>query len=818
MKSPLPAQPQIFEDVTAMQALFDVLPIAIFVKDAGSRLQLMNKACEEQWGMRFSDLQGTDASLFFPPDQMVQFLEKDQEVFAGGHLVEFEKTFWNATLKQNRIGHTFKKPIYDADGKPLYLVCATIDITEGKAANRDLHLSEEKLRTMFEMSPLGMARNGMDGTFIEANDSFLNMLGYSLDELNRLSYWDLTPEHYAEQEARQLDSLKIKARYGPYEKEYINNRGQRVPVRLNGVRITGSDDQKYIWSIVEDISDRKQIEADLRIAATAFEAHVGIMVTDADNRILKVNRTFSEISGYSFEELKGQTPHILRSGRHDDAFYAELWECINRTGKWQGEIWDKRKNGEIFPKWLTITAIKDEYGNTTHYVGTQSDITERKAAEEEINNLAFYDSLTSLPNRRLLLDRLRQAQASSSRSGKAGALLFIDLDNFKNLNDSLGHEMGDRLLQQVGQRLTACVREGDTVARIGGDEFVMVLEELSTDSIEAASQTESITEKILEVLGHPYLFATTEFHCTASIGATLFNDHEQEIDELFKQADIAMYQAKKSGRNALRFFDPQMQEAINIRASLEGELRKALERRQFQLYYQVQVDHANRPFGAETLIRWIHPEHGLVSPAQFIPLAEETGLILPIGRWVLETACAQLKAWAQDERTCDLVLSVNVSAKQFRQANFVAQVSEAVLRHAINPVLLKLELTESMLLENIEDTIATMNALKEIGVRISLDDFGTGYSSLQYLKQLPLSQLKIDQSFVRDLVVDSSDRAIVSTIIAMTRGLNLEVIAEGVETEDQRKFLMDKGCLHFQGYLFGKPMPIEQFEALLKLN
>ena len=443
---------------------------------------------------------------------------------------------------------------------------------------------------------------------------------------------------------------------------------------------------------------------------------------------------------------------------------------------------------------------------------------ERKAAENEIQSLAFYDHLTRLPNRRLLLDRLRQALASSARSSKEGALLFIDLDNFKTLNDTLGHDIGDLLLQQVAERLTASVREGDTVARLGGDEFVVMLEDLSEQDLEAASQAEVIGEKILSALNQVYQLGTYEHHSTPSIGITLFNDHERDIEELLKQADIAMYQAKKSGRNAMRFFDPQMQETINARVALEHELRLALENRQFRLYYQIQVDGSRRPLGAEALIRWVHPERGLVSPAQFIPLAEETGLILPIGQWVLETACAQIKAWQQKETTRDLVLAVNVSAKQFRQADFVAQVQAAVQRCAINPKLLKLELTESLLLENIEDTIASMAELKKIGVQFSLDDFGSGYSSLQYLKRLPLDQLKIDQSFVRDLASDSSDRAIVRTIIAMARGLNLDVIAEGVEIEDQRHALLGKGCTHYQGYLFSKPVPIEQFEALIRNN
>ncbi len=557
-------------------------------------------------------------------------------------------------------------------------------------------------------------------------------------------------------------------------------------------------------------------EADLRIAATAFESQESLMITDTEGVILRVNKAFTESTGYTAGEIVGQTPRLLKSGRHDPEFYRKMWDTLHRTGAWQGEIWDRRKNGEIYPKWLSISAVKGDDGVVTHYVGSHIDITERKATEEKILHLAFYDHLTNLPNRVLLMDRLKQALASSARSNHRGSLLFIDLDNFKNLNDTLGHDMGDMLLKQVTQRLGSCIREGDTVARLGGDEFMVMLVDLSAQPMDAAAETEAVGEKILAALNQPFQLGSYVHRCTASVGATLFSDHQQATDELMKQADIAMYQAKKAGRNTLRFFDPKMQENISARVTLEDELRRAIERQQFQLHYQIQVDRDLRPFGAEALIRWLHPERGTISPVQFIPLAEETGLILPIGLWVLETACAQIRAWGQDARTRELTLAVNVSARQFRQADFVAQVRAAVQRHAIKPRLLKLELTESLLQENIEETIAIMNALSDTGVQFSLDDFGTGYSSLQYLKRLPLDQLKIDQSFVRDLASNSSDIAVVRATIAMARSLELDVIAEGVETEEQRHLLLKNGCTYYQGYLFGRPVPIEQFEASLR--
>jgi diguanylate cyclase (GGDEF)-like protein/PAS domain S-box-containing protein len=558
------------------------------------------------------------------------------------------------------------------------------------------------------------------------------------------------------------------------------------------------------------------VASEFRIAATIFESQEGVFVTDANSVIVRVNKAFTRITGYAAEDVIGQKPKILRSGRQDKAFYSTMWRSIYKTGAWEGEIWNRRKNGQVYPEYLTITAVKDTNGIVSNYVAMLTDITKSKAASNQIESLAFYDPLTSLPNRRLLTDRLKQALVGSTRREENGALLLLDLDYFKTLNDSLGHDVGDLLLQQVAQRISRCISEGDTAARIGGDEFVVLLEDLSGQAFEAASQAEVIAQKILCSLNQPYHLDGHDYHGSPSIGATLFNDPEAGIDVILKQADIAMYQAKTDGRNAIRFYDPKMQEAITARAGMEKDLRKAIEHGDFQLHYQIQVGSSGHIFGAEVLIRWIHPERGMISPLNFIPLAEETGLMLPIGQWVLDTACAQLKIWQQNSLTRDLVLAVNVSAMQFHQDDFVERVLTTVACYDINPRRLKLELTESILIKNISGIISKMEALSKIGIRFSLDDFGTGYSSLQYLKKLPIHQLKIDQSFVRDLITDASDKAIVRTIITMAHSLDIDVIAEGVETQDQRQYLLDNGCTDYQGYLFSKPLPIQEFEALLK--
>jgi diguanylate cyclase (GGDEF)-like protein/PAS domain S-box-containing protein len=673
----------------------------------------------------------------------------------------------------------------------------------------------QEFKTILDNSSVGIT-HVRDRRQIWANHCMSDMLGYSAQEMDNQStrMFYVSQASYEELGQKGYDSLLRGERFTT-EQEMRCKDGSLIWMRISGKFIVDKNPLSgSIW-VFEDITERRLADQQLRIAATAFEAQEGMVVTDVDHVILRVNRAFTEITGYTAEEVVGRDIGMLKSGHHDATFYAQMWQSLREQGTWQGEIWNRRKNGEVFPEWFTITAVKDADGVVAQYVATLTDITLRKAAEDEVRQLAFYDPLTQLPNRRLLLDRLHQALVLSARTKCLGALLFIDLDNFKTLNDTLGHDVGDRLLQQVAQRLATCVRECDTVARFGGDEFVIMLEDLSDVLLEAVAQTETVGQKILVALNQPYALAAQPYHCTASIGATLFREQQNSVDDLLKRADLAMYEAKAAGRNTLRFFDPKMQADVTARATLETDLRRGLQEQEFCLYYQCQVDQAGRVTGAEALVRWQHPAHGLMFPADFIPMAEETGLILPLGNWVLEAACQQLAVWARQAEKAHLSIAVNVSAVQFRQVDFVEQVLAVIQRSGANPQKLKLELTESLLLDDVEVIIVKMIALKNWGIAFALDDFGTGYSSLTYLKRLPLDQLKIDQSFVRDLLTDPNDAAIARTIIALAQSMGLSVIAEGVETHAQRDCLAGQGCLAYQGYLFSRPLPLDKFEAFL---
>ena len=701
------------------------------------------------------------------------------------------------------------------------------DITERKNIEASLKTSEMRYRTLIEWLPEPVVVHA-NGEILYVNPAAIEMFGATCaSDLTGTPVLDLVHPDF-----RKLVSKRVteKVEHGQntprLEQKLLKRDGTAIDVEVQGTQIY-YDGKPAVHAVMRDITERKKSQAVLRLSANVF-SHVreGIAVTDANATIIDVNPAFTRITGYSREEALGQNPRILQSGRQNKDFYLAMWRDLLADGQWSGEIWNKRKNGEIYPELLNITAVKDAQGNTFQYVGMFADISERKHSEEIVRQLAYYDPLTGLANRLLFNDRVTQAMLASKRTGHHGALLLLDLDNFKSLNDTYGHGAGDLLLMEVAMRLKTCVREVDAVGRLGGDEFVVLLKDLAQDEVTAKEQVVVLAEKIRGLLAVPYVLTLAadagrvqqpiEHHCTASLGVALFLGTAVSREDCIKHADIAMYQAKNAGRDTVCFFDTLMKATQRNHLIFEEDMRKAVFNKQFRLYYQAQVTSTSEITGVEALLRWQHPTRGWVSPAEFIATAEKTGLILPLGLWVLETACTQLARWADQAATSKLTMAVNVTSRQFHHGDFVEQLVSVLERTGANPGRVRLELTESVLITDVESVIVKMNVLKAMGIGISLDDFGTGFSSLEYLKRLPLDQLKIAQSFVRDILVDAGDAVIAKTVIALANNLGLTVIAEGVETEPQRALLAALGCHHYQGYLFSRALPVQEFEALIK--
>lgn len=705
------------------------------------------------------------------------------------------------------------------------------EISERKAAQLELQESESRLKaisqqlvSLVEAIPDAILFSDAQGRLLVINEHAIHLCRlHNLDwhgkTYRELAFW---PPDHLEKQIRLFSNEEMVWDAGHlimFEDQTVNDEGRLIEVEVRKTPIFHENGQrKGMVILCRDISNIKRAEKELRIAETTIESQEGILVTDENNIILRVNRAFTRLTGYLPEEVIGQRPSILKSGHHDPAFYRAMWNTLDREKFWQGEVWDRRKNGEIYPKWLTIHTVREVDGRVSNYVATFTDLSRHKEAEEALHRLAYYDPLTDLPNRRLLQEQLQQALSNSVITRQYGAMLMSDLDHFKTINDTMGHQFGDQVLIEMAARIKACLRQEDIVGRLGGDEFIILLQNLGEEENQASANAEEVGHKILQSVTPPISIDDQDRYCSISIGISLFHENSNSVDEILKCADAALYQAKDAGRATLRFYDPEMLASLESNMLLEFDLHHALQQDQLELYYQAQVDCSGNIFGAEVLLRWVHPLRGMVSPVEFIPIAEESGLILPIGKWVLQTACEQLKAWEKNPLTKSLHLAVNISARQFQQCDFVAQIIEILENTGTNPTKLKLELTESLVLHNVTDTIEKMRELKKTGVRFSMDDFGTGYSSLAYLKKLPLDQLKIDRSFVRDILVDPSDAVIAQTIIGMGHNLGLNVIAEGVETEEQRACLEQIGCDAFQGYLFNKPLPVKEFEQFVAKN
>jgi diguanylate cyclase (GGDEF)-like protein/PAS domain S-box-containing protein len=680
---------------------------------------------------------------------------------------------------------------------------------------------ETELQSILESMPAGMCRIDRHMEFRYANHKFMDIMNVSRDSIAGRPVESVVPPEQLSILRSHLDKAFVGEKVdfdfsvpAELEGKAHHRHVLLAPARQSSGAING------VLFIVSDVSDRENAliqaaesaQETLELKA-ALDAHAIVAVTDAKGVITRVNDKFCTISKYSREELVGKTHRVINSAYHPKGFFGDMWKMISRGEVWNGEVCNKAKDGSLYWVHTTIVPLLGANGLPEQYIAIRADITQRKEVEAEAQRMALHDALTGLPNRRLMGDRLKHAVLTAERDRQHGALLILDMDNFKDVNDTMGHAAGDQLLRQIAMRITECVRKSDTVARLGGDEFVVILERLGEDRTVATEKTLDLGSKIREELSRPFEFGTQVINTSPSIGVILFGDGSTPPDELVKQADMALYKAKEEGRNRLAFFDPQLQAEITARAELLRELRVAIARSEFRLYYQPVVDGNLKIVGVEALVRWKSERLGIVSPGHFIPLAEQSNLILPIGDWVLHEACSQLKAWEADPLRCCWTVAVNVSAKQFHEDAFVSKVLRTLEATGAQANKLRIEITESMMQVNLHETTVKMQTLRALGVLFSLDDFGTGYSSLSYLKSLPLDQLKIDRSFVADILTDPNDAAIIRTILALSDHLSLNVVAEGVETIEQKMLLRSYGCQSFQGFLFGKPVPLELLGA-----
>ncbi|AQX57155.1 putative signaling protein [Pseudomonas syringae pv. actinidiae] len=702
---------------------------------------------------------------------------------------------------------------FEQGSTPAVLVIVR-DITRLKLAQQQLQLSEEKFAKAFHAAPDGLAiTHQQDGMLLEVNEGFCRITGYS--ELHCLEHYTFDLGIWADlsERSKLIEQLEQHGVVHGFRARLCNVNGSIRVCELSSHPLLISGDA-CLLTISRDITESQLMQEKLHLAATVFESTAeGVLITDTDQRISAVNRAFTEITGYSESEAIGQTPRLLASGQHDSAFYASMWHQLTAEGHWQGEISNRRKNGELYPSWLTVSAVRNKENLLTHFVAVFADISSLKHAQARLDYRAHHDPLTGLPNRTLFESRLQSALLHSEESGSLGAVLFLDLDRFKHINDSLGHPIGDLLLKGIAHRLKEALRDIDTVARLGGDEFIVLLPGLLQPS-----DAKAIANKLLACFSTPFEAGEHELYISPSIGSCVFPTDGTDVATLVKNADAAMYRSKAQGRNRVESYTRDLTEQASERIALEQERRRALDRNQLSLAYQPKISILTHTLvGAEALIRWSHPTFGEVPPEHFIPLAEENGMILQIGEWVLEQACRQMGAW---RKTCTPFgpMSVNLAGAQLRQPNLVERIEQLLTDNGLVPDCLQLEITENFIMSQTQDALAVLHKLKQLGVQLAIDDFGTGYSSLSYLKRLPLDILKIDQSFIRGLPEDTHDAAIVRAIIALGRSMQLTVIAEGVETREQQQFLSEEGCEQIQGYIISLPLQPDEFSERFLLT
>lgn len=796
-----------------LQATIDAIPDMIFELDGrGEILSYYSDTARSKLVMPPAAFLGRNYRDVLPPlvsttvDQAVQDIKK--EGFTTGRTyqldVDGQETFFELSGSLLAGAHQEER----------YLILSR-DITAAAIAKRELARSQRILRAALDYMPLGVAitREVGEPEFEYLNQNFARFFRTTPQSLiGKNDFWEVV---FDDPEARKEMRNKVQESMDSGDVSQmiwsnipISRKGegtwyvtaQKVPVPEEGLYI----------NLVEDVTKQLERDEELRIAATAFSSQEGIVITDADQRILRVNTSFEATTGFKQHELQGKTPAAFASDVHDQAFFEMMWDKINEQGSWQGEIWNRRKNGETYPQTVTISAVRNEEGEITHYVAGYIDISDIKLAEARISQLSYYDSLTSLPNRDRMYAYLHDLQLSLDQHSGHAAIIMVDLDHFKTINDTMGHDSGDELLLQVTERISPLITGQGKLFRYGGDEFIAVLSNLDADHEVAGSQAQAMADKILEVLSGSYLIRNQQYYSSCSLGVTVFDGKtEADSHELLKHVEIALYQSKSAGRNMASFFDPSLQSAVHERANMVAEIRMALERKEFELFYQAQHDIKGEVVGVEALVRWRHKDKGLIPPTDFILLAEESGLMVELGDQIIQMGLDQLKTWQTMPGFRHLKLSINLSVEQFYHEGFVESLETSIATQAVDATRLMLEFTETTLIHDLEIARRNILRLNKLGVRFAIDDFGTGYSSLNYLSELPLDQLKIDQSFVRHINDSPKDAAIVRAIIDMAHTLGLEVMAEGVETVEQRDYLHSQGCTLYQGFLFSRPTPAQ---------